>query len=383
MASMRNGSPLYGWASERATLNFVAKFFWLLVRNRVSPTKADNQVTWDRAVMVAAMVAGVEINFARMLLAEIQERAFKTSTTYPFPCLIFNCAGTRECRSGIVIVLPDHTDTVPASSSKPASRAPSSSQSTPQLGDTVFPLARVQKLEAQMATLLHHIQTWMQKSIAESEARMEQRMDGMMDRKAELASLRTDVDAILAAPSVELQVAPTALADDTVLDALFSGTAEERLAPTHAKGKWHRSHHTEEEKAQKIQHWQENEARRTLLLDEELSQQRVCERVAGESSSSPVVEVQPVLRDVVSTTHGAMRVIESTTEGAMIADVGTTEGAPTIVPAGSEKPDPLLVDDSPALCATGLLHPIHFLLLFLYALGTIAFIFVGGGVNGL
>ncbi|KAG5585149.1 hypothetical protein H5410_045583 [Solanum commersonii] len=27
---------------RKATLNFVAKFFWLLVRNRVSPTKSDN-----------------------------------------------------------------------------------------------------------------------------------------------------------------------------------------------------------------------------------------------------------------------------------------------------------------------------------------------------
>ncbi|KAG5594865.1 hypothetical protein H5410_036097 [Solanum commersonii] len=63
-------------------------------------------------------------------------------------------------------------------------------------------------------------------------------MEGMMDRKvqspraiipghslsalqADLASLRTDVNVILAAPSVEPKVAPTALADDTVLDALF------------------------------------------------------------------------------------------------------------------------------------------------------------------
>ena len=68
----------------------MAKFFWLLVRNRVSPTKADNQVTWDRAVMVAALVAGVEIDYARMLLAEIHEKDFRTSTTYPFPCLIFH-----------------------------------------------------------------------------------------------------------------------------------------------------------------------------------------------------------------------------------------------------------------------------------------------------
>ncbi|KAG5585141.1 hypothetical protein H5410_045575 [Solanum commersonii] len=81
---------------RKATLNFVAKFFWLLVRNRVSPTKAHNQVTWDRAVMVVALVAGVEIDFARMLLAEIHERAFRTSTTYPFPCLIFHlCRDSR------------------------------------------------------------------------------------------------------------------------------------------------------------------------------------------------------------------------------------------------------------------------------------------------
>uniref|UniRef100_M1BIC4 Integrase core domain containing protein n=1 Tax=Solanum tuberosum TaxID=4113 RepID=M1BIC4_SOLTU len=126
----------------------------------------------------------------------------------------------------------DHTNIVPASSSQAASMVPSSSRSTPQLGATVVPLARVQKLEAQMATLLHHIQPWMQMSIAESEARMERRMEGMMDRKvqavnkrldafelrvlelsapaidlsslqAELASLRTDVNSILVAPTVE------------------------------------------------------------------------------------------------------------------------------------------------------------------------------------
>uniref|UniRef100_M1DJI3 Integrase core domain containing protein n=1 Tax=Solanum tuberosum TaxID=4113 RepID=M1DJI3_SOLTU len=308
---------------RKATLNFVAKFFWLLVRNRVSPTKADNQVTWDRAVMVAALVAGVEIDFARILLVEIHERAFRTSTTYPFPCLIFhlcrdsgvpiwhcdklvhptgaldiglirdkaNVAAPRrepqievpplgtdladtvgQAQGGDPII-PDHTDTVPGSSSQEAIMAPSSSPSTPQLGATVVPLARVQKLEAQMATLLRHIQPYMQKLITESEARME----GMMDRKvqavnkhldafelrvlersapaidlfalqADLASLRTDVDAILAAPSVETQDAPTALADDTVLDALFSGIAEEGPAPTHSKGKRHRSHRTEEEK---------------------------------------------------------------------------------------------------------------------------------------
>uniref|UniRef100_M1DZ10 Integrase core domain containing protein n=1 Tax=Solanum tuberosum TaxID=4113 RepID=M1DZ10_SOLTU len=403
---------------RKATLNFVAKFFWLLVRNRLSPTKANNQVTWDRAVMVVALVAGVEIDFARMLLAEIHERAFRISTTYPFPCLIFHLcrdsgvpiwhcdklvhstgaldiglirdeanmaaprrephievpplgtdlADTVGQAQGDDPIIQDHADTVPGSSSQAASVAPSSSRSTLQLGATVVLLARVQKLEAQMATLLHHIQPWMQKSIAESEARMERMMDGMMDRKvqavnkrldafelrvldrsapatdlsalqADLASLRTDVDAILVAPSVETQAAPTVLADDTMLDALFSGTTEEGPVRTHAKGKRHRSHRTEEEKAHKRQRRQEKEARRASIVDEELRQRRVRERVAGASSSAPVAEIQPVLRDVVSTTDGAVRLIESTTESDMIADVGTTEGATTTVPAGSGRPD--------------------------------------------
>uniref|UniRef100_M1DJY8 Integrase core domain containing protein n=1 Tax=Solanum tuberosum TaxID=4113 RepID=M1DJY8_SOLTU len=128
---------------------------------------------------------------------------------------------------------------------------------------------------------------------------------------------------------VEPQAAPTALADDIVLDALFSGTTEERLEPTHAKGKRYRDSCTEEEKSQKRQRRQEKEARKASILDEELHKRMVCESAAGASSSAPVVEVPPVVRDVVSTT-----------DGAMMDDVGTTEGDPTIVPAGSGKPDP-------------------------------------------
>uniref|UniRef100_M1APM8 Integrase core domain containing protein n=1 Tax=Solanum tuberosum TaxID=4113 RepID=M1APM8_SOLTU len=350
---------------RKATINFMAKFFSLLVRNRVSPTKTDNQLTWDRVVMVAALVAGVEIDFARMLLAEIHKRALKTSTTYPFSCLIFqlcrdsgvpiwhcdrlihptgtldislirdeanvvaprrdpqvevpplgaDLADTVGQAQGSDPIIPNHTDSIPTSSSQAASRAHSSSRSTPPLGAVVVPLARVQKLEAQMATLLHHIQPWMQ-------------------------NLRADVDDILSTPIVEPQAAPTALVDDTVLDTLFSGTAEEGPEPTHTKGKRHRSSRTEEEKAQKRQRRQEKEARKSLILDEALRQQRVRESIVGASSSTPVVEVQPVVRDVVSTTDGAVRVTESPTEGAIMVDVGTTEGDPRMVPAGSRKPDP-------------------------------------------
>ena len=55
-----------------------------------------------------------------------------------------------------------------------SSTAPSSSRTSPL--PVLVPLARVQKLEAQMTTLLHHIQPWMQKSIIESEEGLERKM---------------------------------------------------------------------------------------------------------------------------------------------------------------------------------------------------------------
>ena len=66
------------------------------------------------------------------------------------------------------------TDTLPVESIMGSSTAPTSSSSTP------FPalvlLARFQKLEAQMATHLHHIYPWMERSIVEAEERLECKM---------------------------------------------------------------------------------------------------------------------------------------------------------------------------------------------------------------
>ena len=100
-----------------------------------------------------------------------------------------------------------------------------------------------------MATLLHHIQPWMQKSITESEARLERKMQQFTERK--IAEVNQCLDAfelrVLArpAPPVEvsdLQVAVDSLrayidtilearvpefvkpAEDTVLKALFATT---------------------------------------------------------------------------------------------------------------------------------------------------------------
>ena len=151
----------------------------------------------------------------------MHERAFKVTTTYPFPCMIFalcrsagvpiwhvyqlnTLQGTVDIglirdeanelaqRRGPRPELPPladdladtvaqdrtatqaSTDTTPVESIPGSSPAPSSSRTAPL--PFLVPLARVKKLEAQMATLLHHIQPWMQKSITESEARMERKM---------------------------------------------------------------------------------------------------------------------------------------------------------------------------------------------------------------
>ena len=54
------------------------------------PTAADKIVTWDRAVRMAVMIAGFEVDFAWLLHVVMHERALKVTSTYPFPCMIFS-----------------------------------------------------------------------------------------------------------------------------------------------------------------------------------------------------------------------------------------------------------------------------------------------------
>uniref|UniRef100_M1DVC6 Integrase core domain containing protein n=1 Tax=Solanum tuberosum TaxID=4113 RepID=M1DVC6_SOLTU len=151
-----------------------------------------------------------------------------------------------------------------------------------------------------MATLLHHIQPWMQKSIAQFEARVEKRVakqqihivhkclnafelrvlarpapdTDLSSIRAELASLRADVDAILEIPAYEPEDAPTVLTEDTVLDALFRVDAETQPDPIRARGKRHHSSRPSEAvndaRARKMERKQEEPARRASILDKEL-----------------------------------------------------------------------------------------------------------------
>uniref|UniRef100_M1DID7 Integrase core domain containing protein n=1 Tax=Solanum tuberosum TaxID=4113 RepID=M1DID7_SOLTU len=59
--------------------------------------------------------------------------------------------------------------------------------------------------------------------------------------RTKLDSLRADIDSILDAPTYEPKSTPTALANDTVLGALFSEDTDAQPDPTRAHGKRHRS----------------------------------------------------------------------------------------------------------------------------------------------
>ena len=73
------------------------------------------------------------------------------------------------------------TDTALVESIPGSSTTPSSSNLAPS--PALVPLARVQKLEAQMDTFLHHIQPWMQRSIAEAEECLHHKMAHNTERK--------------------------------------------------------------------------------------------------------------------------------------------------------------------------------------------------------
>ena len=81
-------------AIKKANLTFTAMFLWLIVCHFLFPTAADNIVTWDRAVLMTAIIVGFEVDFVWLLQAVMHERAFKVTTTYLFPCMIFSL-----CRS--------------------------------------------------------------------------------------------------------------------------------------------------------------------------------------------------------------------------------------------------------------------------------------------
>ncbi|TMX01568.1 hypothetical protein EJD97_024277 [Solanum chilense] len=382
-------------AIKKANLTITAKFLWLSVRHCLSPTAADKIVTWDRAVLMAAMIDGFEVDFAWLLQAVMHERAFKFTTTYPFPCMIFSL-----CRSagmpiwhidqlksppGTVDIglikdeaneLAPHrgprpelpplgdnlvdtvahartatqaasTDTTPVECISGSSTAPSSSFSAPF--PALVPLARVQKLEAQMAMLLHHIHPLMQSSIAKAEERLDWRMVQHTERKiievhqrldafelrvlarpspqvdvstlqVAVDSLRADINMILEPRVPESEAPSLVLAADTMMAALFA-TSEIPPPPTREHAKRHRGREEDESRSQNKECREMEAVRRASLFDEKARRMRAVESAGGASSSRNV--------EIAGGTTDNVVAAEDTTEGVHITEV-----------VDSEEPDP-------------------------------------------
>ena len=95
------------------------------------------------------MIAGFEVDFAWLLQAVMHEMAFKVTTTYPYPCMIFSL-----CRSaGVPIWHVDQLKTLQGTFYVGLIRDEANELSPCRAPlPALVPLARVQKLEAQMAT---------------------------------------------------------------------------------------------------------------------------------------------------------------------------------------------------------------------------------------
>ncbi|TMW98412.1 hypothetical protein EJD97_004098 [Solanum chilense] len=181
------------------------------------------------------------------------------------------------------------TKTTSVESIPGSSTAPSSSRSAPS--PALVPLARVQKLDAQMTILLHHIQPWMHRSITEAEERLERKMAQCTERKiaeAAVEGLREDLDMILEARVPKSEAPSAELAEDR-----------------------RRGREDDEARARKKERREMEAARRASIADEETRKIRVVESAVGASSS----------RDVE---------IAGGTTDSVVADEDTTEGVQTI-----------------------------------------------------
>ena len=95
--------------------------------------------------------------------------------------LVENLAATVEQAQGADEATSEPTDTTPVEFISGTSTTPSSFLSTPCT--TLIPLATVKKLKAQMVILLHHIQPWIQKSIAQTVDHIDKKMAQGTERK--------------------------------------------------------------------------------------------------------------------------------------------------------------------------------------------------------
>lgn len=73
---------------KKMALNFVVKFWWLLVNYHLCSTIMENLLTWDSATCIAIIEAGYDIDFVAIIRYDLHERAFRVMTKLLFSFLV-------------------------------------------------------------------------------------------------------------------------------------------------------------------------------------------------------------------------------------------------------------------------------------------------------
>lgn len=73
---------------KKSLLNFIVKFWWNIIRHKLSLTTIDNVIILDQAVLIISLKAGYDVDLARWIKTKIYERVFCEFTIILFLYLV-------------------------------------------------------------------------------------------------------------------------------------------------------------------------------------------------------------------------------------------------------------------------------------------------------
>lgn len=76
-------------AIVKASLSFLAKFWWAIMRLWIWPMLANNNLMLDYVILVASILASCGIDWANLIADQIHEADLKRTSFIPFPYLIY------------------------------------------------------------------------------------------------------------------------------------------------------------------------------------------------------------------------------------------------------------------------------------------------------
>lgn len=73
---------------KKSLLKFIVKFWWNIIRHKLSLTTIDNVIILDQAVLIISLKAGYDVDLARWIKTKIYERVFCEFTIILFLYLV-------------------------------------------------------------------------------------------------------------------------------------------------------------------------------------------------------------------------------------------------------------------------------------------------------